>query len=104
MWKPAGTRQNHTKLHVGNISPVCTNQEPGAEFEKYGPAIECDVVKDCAFVHTERAEVIRALDNTEFQGQRMHVKLSTSHSGLRPETRAVVIGAGKWGTSPKSDP
>ncbi|XP_071657551.1 RNA-binding protein 4B-like isoform X2 [Patagioenas fasciata] len=61
-----------TKLHVGNISPACTNMELRAKFEEYGPVIECDIVKDYAFVHMERAEdaveAIRGLDNTEFQG------------------------------------
>ncbi|XP_072737374.1 RNA-binding protein 4B-like isoform X2 [Ciconia boyciana] len=61
-----------TKLHVGNISPACTNLELRAKFEEYGPVIECDIVKDYAFVHMERAEdaveAIRGLDNTEFQG------------------------------------
>ncbi|KAM7329707.1 hypothetical protein ACRRTK_011320 [Alexandromys fortis] len=64
-----------TKLHVGNISPTCTNQELRAKFEEYGPVIECDIVKDYAFVHMERAEdaveAIRGLDNTEFQEQTM---------------------------------
>uniref|UniRef100_A0A8C5NUU8 RRM domain-containing protein n=1 Tax=Jaculus jaculus TaxID=51337 RepID=A0A8C5NUU8_JACJA len=45
-----------TKLHAGNSSPTF---------------IECDIVKDYAFVHMERAEdaveAIRGLDNTEFQ-------------------------------------
>ncbi|XP_029063527.1 RNA-binding protein 4 isoform X3 [Monodon monoceros] len=62
-----------TKLHVGNISPTCTNKELRAKFEEYGPVIECDIVKDYAFVHMERAEdaveAIRGLDNTEFQGK-----------------------------------
>ncbi|XP_027711997.1 RNA-binding protein 4B isoform X3 [Vombatus ursinus] len=61
-----------TKLHVGNISPTCTNMELRAKFEEYGSVIECDIVKDYAFVHMERAEdaveAIRGLDNTEFQG------------------------------------
>ncbi|XP_073743833.1 RNA-binding protein 4B-like isoform X1 [Callorhinus ursinus] len=60
-----------TKLHVGNISPTCTNKELRAKFEEYGPVIECDIVKDYAFVHMERAEdaveAIRGLDSTEFQ-------------------------------------
>ena len=45
-----------TKLHVGNISPTCTNQELRAKFEEYGPVIECDIVKYYSFVHMERAE------------------------------------------------
>ncbi|XP_007657267.1 RNA-binding protein 4B isoform X2 [Ornithorhynchus anatinus] len=77
-----------TKLHVGNISPTCTNMELRAKFEEYGPVIECDIVKDYAFVHMERAEdaveAIRGLDNTEFQGKRMHVQLSTSRLRTAP--------------------
>ena len=77
-----------TKLHVGNISPTCTNLELRAKFEEYGPVIECDIVKDYAFVHMERAEdaveAIRGLDNTEFQGKRMRVQLSTSRLRTAP--------------------
>uniref|UniRef100_A0A2K5R6W6 RRM domain-containing protein n=1 Tax=Cebus imitator TaxID=2715852 RepID=A0A2K5R6W6_CEBIM len=62
-----------TKLHVGNISPTCTNQELRAKFEEFGPVIECDIVKDYAFVHLERSEdaveTIKGLDNTVFQGK-----------------------------------
>ncbi|XP_059537212.1 RNA-binding protein 4-like [Myotis daubentonii] len=60
-----------TKLHVGSISPTCTNRELPSKFEEYGH-VECDIVKDYAFVHMERAEdmveAFRGLDNTEFQG------------------------------------
>uniref|UniRef100_A0A0F7Z4W8 RNA-binding protein 4B-like protein n=3 Tax=Crotalinae TaxID=8710 RepID=A0A0F7Z4W8_CROAD len=62
-----------TKLHVGNICTSCTNLELRTKFEEYGPVLECDIVKDYAFVHMERAEdaveAIRGLDNTEFQGR-----------------------------------
>uniref|UniRef100_A0A8C5NZN9 RRM domain-containing protein n=1 Tax=Jaculus jaculus TaxID=51337 RepID=A0A8C5NZN9_JACJA len=65
-----------TKLHVGNISPTCTNKELWAKFEEYGPVIECDTVKDYAFVHIQRAEeaveAIRGLDDIEFQGKRIN--------------------------------
>ncbi|XP_060107880.1 RNA-binding protein 4B isoform X1 [Heteronotia binoei] len=77
-----------TKLHVGNISTACTNLELRAKFEEYGPVLECDIVKDYAFVHMERAEdaveAIRGLDNTEFQGKRMRVQLSTSRLRTAP--------------------
>uniref|UniRef100_A0A8C0AJ28 RRM domain-containing protein n=1 Tax=Bos mutus grunniens TaxID=30521 RepID=A0A8C0AJ28_BOSMU len=96
-----------TKLHVGNISPTCTNQELRAKFEEYGPVIECDIVKDYAFVHMERAEdaveAIRGLDNTEFQGKRMHVQLSTSRPhcpGMGDQSGCYRCG--KEGTGPKS--
>ncbi|XP_074874449.1 RNA-binding protein 4B-like isoform X4 [Buteo buteo] len=89
-----------TKLHVGNISPACTNLELRAKFEEYGPVIECDIVKDYAFVHMERAEdaveAIRGLDNTEFQGS----DAAADHRGLadapdfpfRPGSRHVRSG------------
>ncbi|KAK1150884.1 RNA-binding protein 4.1-like isoform X3 [Acipenser oxyrinchus oxyrinchus] len=77
-----------TKLHVGNINSSCTNQELRAKFEEYGPVIECDIVKEYAFVHMERVEdameAIKGLDNTAFQGKLMSVKLSTSRLRTAP--------------------
>lgn len=68
-----GKPKTSTKLHVGNISSSCTNQELRAKFEEYGPVVECDIVKDYAFVHMERVEdameAISGLDNTAFQGE-----------------------------------
>ncbi|KAL0614049.1 LOW QUALITY PROTEIN: Alpha--fucosyltransferase 10 [Plecturocebus cupreus] len=56
-----------TKLHVGSISPTCTKEGLQAQFEKCGLVVECDIVKDYAFVHMERAEdaveAIRGFDN-----------------------------------------
>lgn len=67
--KPRGS----TKLHVSNISSGCTNQELREKFEEYGPVVECDIVKDYAFVHMERMEdameAISGLNNTNFQGE-----------------------------------
>ncbi|XP_036380176.1 RNA-binding protein 4.1-like isoform X1 [Megalops cyprinoides] len=83
-----GKTKNSTKLHVGNISSSCTNQELRAKFEEYGPVVECDIVKDYAFVHMERVEdameAINGLDNTAFQGKLMSVKLSTSRLRTAP--------------------
>ncbi|KAK6292174.1 RNA-binding protein 4.1-like [Coregonus clupeaformis] len=77
-----------TKLHVGNINSSCTNQELRAKFEEYGPVVECDIVKDYAFVHLERVEdameAISGLDNTAFQGKLLSVKLSTSRLRTTP--------------------
>ncbi|XP_061104131.1 RNA-binding protein 4B-like isoform X3 [Conger conger] len=71
-----GKTKNSTKLHVGNISSSCTNQELRARFEEFGPVVECDIVKDYAFVHMERVEdameAINGLDNTAFQGIQDH--------------------------------
>nr|XP_029530576.1 RNA-binding protein 4.1-like isoform X4 [Oncorhynchus nerka] len=67
-----GRPKASTKLHVGNINSSCTNQELRAKFEEYGPVVECDIVKDYAFVHLERVEdameAVSGLDNTAFQG------------------------------------
>ncbi|XP_007250245.2 RNA-binding protein 4.1 [Astyanax mexicanus] len=83
-----GKPKASTKLHVGNISSSCTNQELRAKFEEYGPVVECDIVKDYAFVHMERVEdameAISGLDNTAFQGKLMSVKLSTSRLRTAP--------------------
>ncbi|XP_069750127.1 RNA-binding protein 4B-like isoform X2 [Narcine bancroftii] len=77
-----------TKLHVSNIGSECTNQELRARFEEYGPVIECDIVKDYAFVHMEREEdameAIRGFDGTEFKGKRIHVQLSRSRLRAQP--------------------
>ncbi|XP_069665564.1 RNA-binding protein 4B isoform X2 [Haliaeetus albicilla] len=87
-----------TKLHVGNISPACTNLELRAKFEEYGPVIECDIVKDYAFVHMERAEdaveAIRGLDNTEFQARPPRRRIPTAKSQLlcRRPPRLVLPG------------
>ncbi|KAG7497111.1 RNA-binding protein 4.1-like [Solea senegalensis] len=81
-----GKMKGSTKLHVGNIA--CTNQELRAKFEEYGSVLECDIVKNYAFVHMERMEdameVINHLDNTAFKGKLMSVKLSTSRLRTAP--------------------
>ncbi|TRY66679.1 hypothetical protein DNTS_008008 [Danionella cerebrum] len=83
-----GKSKTSTKLHVGNISSNCTNQELRSKFEEYGPVVECDIVKDYAFVHMERVEdameAINGLDNSAFQGKLMNVKLSTSRLRTAP--------------------
>ncbi|KAJ3585137.1 hypothetical protein NHX12_013859 [Muraenolepis orangiensis] len=81
-----GKSKASTKLHVGNIA--CTNQELRARFEEHGAVLECDIVKDYAFVHMERMddalEAINKLDNTAFKGKLMSVKLSTSRLRTAP--------------------
>ncbi|KAM4565285.1 RNA-binding protein 4.1-like [Fundulus diaphanus] len=81
-----GKAKGSTKLHVGNIA--CTNQELRAKFEEFGAVLECDIVKNYAFVHMERVEdameAINKLDNTAFKGKLMSVKLSTSRLRTAP--------------------
>ncbi|KAI5625878.1 RNA-binding protein 4.1 isoform X1, partial [Silurus asotus] len=99
--KPKGT----TKLHVGNISSSCTNQELREKFAEFGSVVECDIVKDYAFVHMERREdameAISALDNATFQGKVINVQLSTSRlrtvPGMGDITGCYVCGEpGHW--------
>ncbi|XP_065104725.1 RNA-binding protein 4.2 isoform X1 [Paramisgurnus dabryanus] len=99
--KPRGS----TKLHVSNIGSNCTNQLLRDLFEKYGPVVECDIVKDYAFVHMERMEdameAISELENTNFQGNLIKVQLSTSRlrtiPGMGDQTGCYVCGEqGHW--------
>uniref|UniRef100_A0A4W3GS65 RNA-binding protein 4B-like n=1 Tax=Callorhinchus milii TaxID=7868 RepID=A0A4W3GS65_CALMI len=80
--------KSSTKLHVGKISSLCTSEELRARFEEYGSVLECDIVKDYAFVHMERGEdameAIKGLDGSEFKGKRMHVELSKSRLRVQP--------------------
>ncbi|OCT84184.1 hypothetical protein XELAEV_18022325mg [Xenopus laevis] len=94
-----------TKLHVSNLSSSCTSEELRAKFEEYGAVLECDIVKDYAFVHmeisAEALDAIKNLDNTEFKGKRMHVQLSTSRlrvtPGMGERTRCYRCGKeGHW--------
>ncbi|XP_053716250.1 RNA-binding protein 4.1-like [Synchiropus splendidus] len=76
-----GKNQAPVKLHIANV-------EKGSEaelrelFEEYGIVTECAIVKNFAFVHMansdEAMDAIKGLDDSEFQGQRIHVQLSKS--------------------------
>ncbi|XP_078272430.1 RNA-binding protein 4B-like [Rhinoraja longicauda] len=80
--------KSSTKLHVGKVSPNCTSQELQAKFEEYGAVLECDIIKDYAFVHMERGDdamtAIKGLDGTELKGKRIHVELSKSRLRVQP--------------------
>lgn len=39
-----------TKLYIGNIPSTVSSTELKELFEKYGKVLECDIVKDYAFV------------------------------------------------------
>ncbi|XP_073461238.1 RNA-binding protein 4B isoform X2 [Aquarana catesbeiana] len=68
-----GKPRASTKLHVSSLSTDCTGDELREKFEEYGSVLECDIVKDYAFVHMEKAEealeAIRNLNNLEFKGK-----------------------------------
>lgn len=48
-----------TKLYIGNISPSVSSTELKELFEKYGKVLECDIVKDYAFVVSVCQVVLR---------------------------------------------
>ena len=38
------------KVYVGNLPETCRRQELKEMFEKYGKIVECDIIRDYAFV------------------------------------------------------
>ena len=96
------------KLHVGNISPTCTNQELWARLEEHGSVIECDIVKDYAFVHVERTEdavgLSGALTTQSFKAHERTCSCPPAGFGLLLgwETRVAAVSVGRRGTGQKS--
>ncbi|XP_051900879.1 RNA-binding protein 4-like [Pristis pectinata] len=90
-----------TKVYVGNLAPSCSNQELRAKFEEYGRVVECDIVKDYAFVHMEKEEdaikAIASLDGQEFLGNKIRVQLSRSTYGKSGGQREVCQRCGRQG-------
>ncbi|KAJ8281844.1 hypothetical protein COCON_G00043630 [Conger conger] len=76
-----GKNQGPVKLHVANVEKGC-DDELRALFEEYGTVTECAVIKNFAFVHMANSEEamdsIKGLDNSDFQGKRIHVQISKS--------------------------
>ncbi|XP_039997382.1 RNA-binding protein 4.1-like [Xiphias gladius] len=100
-----GRPKSTTKLHVSNLGEGVTSDVLRAKFEEFGTVVECDIVKDYAFVHMERVEdamdAINKLDNTAFKGKLMSVQLSTSRlrtaPGMGDHTGCYVCGKhGHW--------
>ncbi|XP_010749846.3 RNA-binding protein 4.1 [Larimichthys crocea] len=100
-----GRPKSTTKLHVSNLGEGVTSEVLKAKFEDFGSVVECDIVKDYAFVHMERMEdamdAIEKLDNTAFKGKLMSVQLSTSRlrtaPGMGDHTGCYVCGKhGHW--------
>ncbi|KAG7497922.1 hypothetical protein JOB18_046117 [Solea senegalensis] len=100
-----GRPKSTTKLHVSNISSDVTTDMLRAKFAEYGTVVECDIVKDYAFIHMEQVEdameAISKLDNTAYKGKLMSVQLSTSRlrtaPGMGSHTGCYVCGKhGHW--------
>ncbi|XP_078058919.1 RNA-binding protein 4B-like isoform X2 [Mustelus asterias] len=90
-----------TKVYVGNLASGCSNQELRARFEEFGRVLECDIVKDYAFVHMEKEEdaiqAIANLDEKEFNGNKLRVQLSRSTYGKSGGQRDVCQRCGRQG-------
>jgi len=71
-----------TKLYVGNVPRSMSSTDLKELFEKYGKVLECDIVKDYAFVHMEDSSKakasIAALNDFNLKGNRIRVELSTT--------------------------
>uniref|UniRef100_A0A8C9XU76 RNA-binding protein 14 n=1 Tax=Sander lucioperca TaxID=283035 RepID=A0A8C9XU76_SANLU len=98
-----GRPKSTTKLHVSNLGEGVTTDVLRAKFEEFGTVVECDIVKDYAFIHMERMEdamdAINKLDNTAYKGKLMSVQLSTSRlrtaPGMGDHTGCYVCRSGR---------
>jgi hypothetical protein len=70
------------KLYVGNVPTSARNSELKELFEKFGKVMECDILKEFAFVHMESDNdakaAIAGLNDTLWKGGRLRVELSTT--------------------------
>jgi RNA-binding protein 4 len=76
-----------TKLFIGNLPIGCDQRELYNLFAKYGKVLECDIIKDYAFVHfadpNEAKQAVENLDQYRFKG--VNIKVQLSHSRVRPK-------------------
>ncbi|XP_057711006.1 RNA-binding protein 4.3 [Corythoichthys intestinalis] len=94
-----GKNHGAVKLHVANVDRGMDN-ELRALFEEYGKVTECSIIKNFAFVHMsnsdEAMDAIQGLDNSEFQGKRIHVQISKSRPREDQEEYPPPNGGGFW--------
>lgn len=83
-----GKNQGPVKLHIANVEKGFDDELRGL-FEEYGTVKECAIIKNFAFVHMENSDeamdAMKALDNADFQGKRIHVQISKSRPRGAPE-------------------
>lgn len=77
-----------TKLYIGNLPETCRRVELQNLFEQYGKVIECDIVRNYAFVHFENPDDAKqaagGLDGVDFEGAKLKVELSHSKVRQKP--------------------
>lgn len=102
-----GKNQGPVKLHIANVEKGY-DKELRELFEEYGTVTECSIVKNFAFVHMlnseEAMDAIQGLDNTEFQGKRIHVQISKSRPKGAPEEEDYPPPPGRGGYYPPRYP
>lgn len=69
-----------TKIFVGNLSDSAKTRDLRVQFERFGKVVECDILKNFAFVHMDgeddAKDAIAALDGQNFAGSRITVEIS----------------------------
>uniref|UniRef100_A0A8C8SPS0 RNA-binding protein 14 n=1 Tax=Pelusios castaneus TaxID=367368 RepID=A0A8C8SPS0_9SAUR len=79
--------RNATKIYVGNVSSKATTAQIKELFEKFGKVVECDIVKNYAFVHMakerEAMDAILNLNDMPLEDQKIFVTLSKSNNSLK---------------------
>lgn len=72
------------KIYVGNVPPSARNADLKDLFEKFGRVLECDILKEFAFVHMEDSSdgkaAIAGLNDTLWKGSRLRVEVSTTRT------------------------
>ncbi len=83
------------KIYVGNIPQSARNSELKELFEKFGKVVECDILKEFAFVHMEDTNdakaAIAGLNDSLWKGSRIRVELSTTKTN-KGKCRTPSIG------------
>jgi len=78
--------QKATKLFVGNLPEGTKSAEIHKLFKEYGTVIECDVVKNFAFVHMSRdnmaRDAIKALNKFDLNGNQITVQMARQKNDM----------------------
>uniref|UniRef100_A0A8C4Q7J3 RNA-binding protein 14 n=1 Tax=Eptatretus burgeri TaxID=7764 RepID=A0A8C4Q7J3_EPTBU len=76
------------KIFVGNVPFQATNKELRDLFEQYGRVTECEIIKEYAFVHMEKAdeadEAIKNLNRYRLHGAQLNVEVSRGRPKMVP--------------------
>ncbi|XP_012989796.2 RNA-binding protein lark [Esox lucius] len=75
--------RNATKIYVGNVPEGTTAAKIRELFQPFGKVVECDIVKNFAFVHMQREkdanEAISKLNHSKLEGQKIIVSISRNN-------------------------